>query len=158
MTFFGLNSPEIFILLVIFLLILGPKRIEKLLNSFPGFMKFLLTDEKNHKNVTEEKAPVVDEKEVKAPVIEEKEPVIEEKEVKVPVIEETEEKAPVDAEKELEGSKNKDKVTKTMNAKSINLDGDNKVNRKRSVKTKEKTPKSNEKTQTKKVKDPDNIK
>ena len=141
MTFFGLNSPEIFILLVIFLLILGPKRIEKLLNSFPGFIKFLLTDEKNHKNVTEEKAPVIEETEEKAPVIEE-----------------TEVKAPVDAEKELEGSKNKDKVTKTMNAKSINLDGENKVNRKRSVKTKEKTPKSNKKTQTKKDKDPDNIK
>ncbi len=150
MTIFGLNSPEIFILLVIFLLILGPKRIEKLLNSFPSFIKFLLSEEKNYKNVTEEK-------EVKAPVIEEKE----EKEVKAPVIEETEEKevkAPVDAKKELEGSKNKDKVNKTMNAKSINLDGENKVKRKRSVKTKEKTPKSNKKTQTKKDKDPDNIK
>ena len=141
MTIFGLNSPEIFILLVIFLLILGPKRIEKLLNSFPSFIKFLLSEEKNYKNVTEEKAPVDAEKEEIAPVIEEKE-----------------EKAPVDAEKELEGSKNKDKVTKTMNAKSINLDGENKVKRKRSVKTKEKTPKSNKKTQTKKVKDPDNIK
>ena len=140
MTIFGLNSPEIFILLVIFLLILGPKRIEKLLNSFPSFIKFLLSEEKNYKNVTEEK-------ELKAPVIEEKE----EKEEK-------ELKAPVDAKKELEGSKNKDKVNKTMNAKSINLDGENKVKRKRSVKTKEKTPKSNKKTQTKKDKDPDNIK
>ena len=35
---------------------------------------------------------------------------------------------------------------------------ENKVKRKRSVKTKEKTPKSNKKTQTKKVKDPDTIK
>jgi len=184
MTIFGLNSPEIFIILVIFLLILGPKRIEKLLNSFPGFIKFLLNDEKNYKNVIEEKeleapvieekeakAPVIEEKEVKAPVIEEKEleapvieekeakaPVIEEKEVKAPVIEEKEAKAPVIEEKELEDSKNKDKVTKTMNAKSINLDGENKVNSNRSVKTKEKTPKSNKKTQAKKDKDSENIK
>ena len=45
-----------------------------------------------------------------------------------------------------------------MNAKSINLDGENKVNRKISVKTKEKTTKSNKKTQIKKDKDLDNIK
>ena len=107
MTIFGLNSPEIFILLVIFLLILGPKRIEKLLNSFPGFIKFLLSEEKNYKNFTEEKevkAPVIEEEEVKAQVIEEKEvkaPVIEEKEVKAPVIEGKEVKAPVIEGKEV---------------------------------------------------------
>ena len=66
MTIFGLNSPEIFILLVIFFSILGPKRIEKLLNNFPGFIKFLLNDEKNYKLI-------VDKKEVEAPVLEEKE-------------------------------------------------------------------------------------
>ena len=140
MTFFGLNSPEIFILLVIFLLILGPKRIEKLLNSFPGFIKFLLNEEKNYKVIREEK-------EVEAPVLEEKE-------VETPVLEEKEVEAPVLEEKELEGSKNEE-ATKSMKAIPIKLAGEKKVNRKRAVKTKEKTPKQNKKIQTKKDKDSD---
>ena len=51
-----------------------------------------------------------------------------------------------------------------MKAISTNLEGEKKVNRKISVKTKEKTPKKdktqkpNEKTQTRKNKDSDNIK
>ncbi len=108
MTIFGLNSPEIFVLLIILLFILGPKRIEKLLNSFPGFIKFLLNDEKNYKVIREEKeveAPVLEEKEVEAPVLEEKEveaPVLEEKEVEAPVLEEKEVEAPVLEEKEVE--------------------------------------------------------
>ena len=56
MTIFGLNSPEIFVLLIILLFILGPKRIEKLLTSFPGFIKFLLNDEINYKVIREETA------------------------------------------------------------------------------------------------------
>ena len=140
MTIFGLNSPEIFVILIILLFILGPKRIEKLLTSFPGFIKFLLNDEKNYEVTREEK--------------EEEAPVLEEKEAEAPVLE----------EKEVEISKNSDKSTKTMKGTPINLEGEKKVKRKRSVKTKEKTtkkektPKPNKKTQINKEKDPDNIK
>ncbi len=43
----GLNSPEIFIILVVFLSILGPKRIEKGFLLFKKILKFLLSqDEK----------------------------------------------------------------------------------------------------------------
>ena len=131
MTIFGLNSPAIFIILLVFLFILGPKRIEKLLNNFPGFIKFLLNDKKNYKAISEEK-------EVEAPVLEEKE-------VEAPVLE----------EKEVEGSKNEEDATKSMKAIPIKLEGEKKVNRKRSVKPKEKTPKQNKKIQTKKDKDSD---
>ena len=44
MTVFGLNSPEIFVLLVIALIILGTKRIEKGLNLFLRLLKFLLSN------------------------------------------------------------------------------------------------------------------
>ena len=43
MTIFGLNSPEIFIILVIILFILGPKRWEKGLTLFSKLLKFLLS-------------------------------------------------------------------------------------------------------------------
>ena len=45
MKLLGLNSPEIFIILVILLSILGTKRIEKGLLLFKKFLKFLLTKE-----------------------------------------------------------------------------------------------------------------
>ena len=47
MKLLGLNSPEIFIILVILLLILGPKRIENGFLLFKKFLKFLLTKEGN---------------------------------------------------------------------------------------------------------------
>ena len=43
MKLLGLNSPEIFIILVIFLSILGPKRIEKGFLLFKKLLKFLLS-------------------------------------------------------------------------------------------------------------------
>ena len=43
MKLLGLNSPEIFIILVILLSILGPKRIEKGFLSFKKLLKFLLS-------------------------------------------------------------------------------------------------------------------
>ena len=43
MKLLGLNSPEIFILLVILLSILGPKRIEKAFLLFKKLLKFLLS-------------------------------------------------------------------------------------------------------------------
>ena len=47
MKLLGLNSPEIFIIVVILLSILGPKRIEKGLLLFKKLLKFLLTNEEN---------------------------------------------------------------------------------------------------------------
>ena len=47
MKLLGLNSPEIFIILVILLSILGPKRIEKGFLLFEKLLKFLLSKEEN---------------------------------------------------------------------------------------------------------------
>ena len=47
MKLLGLNSPEIFIILVILLSILGPKRIEKGFSLFKKLLKFLLSKDEN---------------------------------------------------------------------------------------------------------------
>ena len=47
MKLLGLNSPEIFIILVVLLSILGPKRIEKGFLLFKKLLKFLLSKEEN---------------------------------------------------------------------------------------------------------------
>ena len=47
MKLLGLNSPEIFIILVILLSILGPKRIEKGFLLFKKLLKFLLSGDEN---------------------------------------------------------------------------------------------------------------
>ena len=47
MKLLGLNSPEIFIILVVLLSILGTKRIEKGFILFKKLLKFLLTKEEN---------------------------------------------------------------------------------------------------------------
>ncbi len=47
MKLLGLNSPEIFIIIVVLLSILGTKRIEKGFLLFKKLLKFLLTTEKN---------------------------------------------------------------------------------------------------------------
>ena len=47
MKLLGLNSPEIFIILVVLLSILGTKRIEKGFFLFKKLLKFLLTKEEN---------------------------------------------------------------------------------------------------------------
>ena len=59
MKLLGLNSPEIFIILVILLSILGPKRIEKGFFSFKKLLKFLLSKDEdqslaNSKVISEE--------------------------------------------------------------------------------------------------------
>ena len=141
MTIFGLNSPEIFILLLIFLFILGPKRIEKIINTFPRFIKFLLNDEKNYKVILEEK--------------ESESPVIEEKELESPVIE----------EKELASSNSGSTGKKEIKVVPVNPEEEKKVKRKKpvrsiknSVKTKGKTLKPNKEKQTSKEKSSDNTK
>ena len=45
MTIFGLNSPEIFVLIVITLAILGTKRIERGLDLLSRLLKFLLNNQ-----------------------------------------------------------------------------------------------------------------
>ena len=47
MKLLGLNSPEIFIILVILISILGPKRVEKGFLLFKKLLKFLLSKEDN---------------------------------------------------------------------------------------------------------------
>ena len=47
MKLLGLNSPEIFILLVILISILGTKRLEKSFILFKKLLKFLLSSEEN---------------------------------------------------------------------------------------------------------------
>ena len=45
MKLLGLNSPEIFIILIVLLSILGPQRIEKGFLLFKKLLKFLLSEE-----------------------------------------------------------------------------------------------------------------
>ena len=71
MKLLGLNSPEIFIILVILLSILGPKRIEKGFLLFKKLLKFLLSKDEdqslaNSKVKTEEP----EESEVKEEIVE----------------------------------------------------------------------------------------
>ena len=63
MKLLGLNSPEIFIILVILLSILGPKRIEKGFLLFKKLLKFLLSKEETIK--AEVKSDEPEESEVK---------------------------------------------------------------------------------------------
>ena len=71
MKLLGLNSPEIFIILVILLSILGPKRIEKGFLLFKKLLKFLLSNEENQTlENSEVKSEEPEESEVKEETIE----------------------------------------------------------------------------------------
>ena len=71
MKLLGLNSPEIFIILVILLSILGPKRIEKGFLLFKKLLKFLLSkDEDQSLANSEVKGEEAEESEVKEETIE----------------------------------------------------------------------------------------
>ena len=66
MKLLGLNSPEIFIILVILLSILGPKRIEKGFLLFKKLLKFLLSkDEDQSSAISKVKSKEPEEIEVK---------------------------------------------------------------------------------------------
>ena len=70
MKLLGLNSPEIFIILVILLSILGTKRIEKGFLLFKKLLKFLLSKEGNLKlEVSKVKSEEPEESEVKEEII-----------------------------------------------------------------------------------------
>ena len=71
MKLLGLNSPEIFIILVILLSILGPKRIEKGLLLFKKLLQFLLSkDEDQNLTNSELKSEKPEESEVKEEIVE----------------------------------------------------------------------------------------
>jgi len=71
MKLLGLNSPEIFIILVILLSILGPKRIEKGFLLFKKLLKFLLSKDE-HQSLANSKveSEEIEESEVKEEAIE----------------------------------------------------------------------------------------
>jgi len=90
MKLLGLNSPEIFIILVILLSILGPKRIEKGFLLFKKLLKFLLsTDEDQRLANSKVKSEEAEESEVKEEIVdsEVKEEEAEESEVKEEIVE-----------------------------------------------------------------------
>ena len=71
MKLLGLNSPEIFIILVILLSILGPKRIEKGFLLFKKLLKFLLSkDEDQSLANSKVKSEEPEESEVKEETVE----------------------------------------------------------------------------------------
>ena len=71
MKLLGLNSPEIFIILVILLSILGPKRIEKGFLLFKKLLKFLLSKDEDQSSLNSKvKSEEPEESEVKAEIIE----------------------------------------------------------------------------------------
>ena len=71
MKLLGLNSPEIFIILVILLWILGPKRVEKGFFLFKKLLKFLLSKDKDQSSANlKEKSEEPEESEVKEETLE----------------------------------------------------------------------------------------
>ena len=71
MKLLGLNSPEIFIILVILLSILGPKRIEKGIFLFKKLFKFLLSkDDDQSLSNSKVKSDEPEESEVKEEIVE----------------------------------------------------------------------------------------
>ena len=71
MKLLGLNSPEIFIILVILLSILGPKRIEKGFLLFKKLLKFLLSKDEDQSLVNSKvKSEEPKEREVKEEIVE----------------------------------------------------------------------------------------
>ena len=71
MKLLGLNSPEIFIILLILLSILGPKRIEKGFLLFKKLLKFLLSKDEDQSLVNSKvKSEGTEESEVKEEIVE----------------------------------------------------------------------------------------
>ncbi len=71
MKLLGLNSPEIFIISVILLSILGPKRIEKGFLLFKKLLKFLLSKDEDQRLANSElKSEEPEKSEVKEEIVE----------------------------------------------------------------------------------------
>ena len=90
MKLLGLNSPEIFIILIILLSILGPKRVEKGFLLFKKLLKFLLSKDEDQSSANSKVKPEEpEESEVKEETIESEvnAEVLEESEIKEESIE-----------------------------------------------------------------------
>ncbi len=90
MKLLSLNSPEIFIIFVILLSILGPKRIEKGFSLFKKLLKFLLSKDEDQSSVNSKVKPEeAEESEIKVEIVESvvKSEKSEESEVKAETIE-----------------------------------------------------------------------
>ena len=81
MKLLGLNSPEIFIILLILLSILGPKRVEKGLLLFKKLLKFLFSKDEDQSSANSEVKP--EESEVKEEIVEAEVKSIKPKKIKV---------------------------------------------------------------------------
>ncbi len=136
MKLLGLNSPEIFIILVILLSILGPKRIEKGFLLFKKLLKFLLSkDEDKSLANSKVKSEEPEESEVKEEIVEaevqSEEP--EESEVKEKIVEaEVKSEEPEESEvkeeiveAEVKSIKPKKRTVKEE-IKNVEVDSDNK--------------------------------
>ncbi len=136
MKLLGLNSPEIFIILVIFLSILGPKRIEKGFLLFKKLLKFLLSkDEDQSLANSKVKSEEPEESEVKEEIVEAevKSEKPEESEVKEEIVEaEVKSEEPEESEvkeeiveAEVKSIKPKKRTVKEE-IKEVEVDSDNK--------------------------------
>ena len=96
MNFLGLNSPAIFVISVIVLIILGPKRIEKGWLLFQRLLKFLLS---NKEEISNENLNSVSQLDLEPEVIEIKEELVEVKSEEPEVIEVKEKLVEVKSEK-----------------------------------------------------------
>ena len=112
MTIFGLNSPELFVLLVITLVILGTKRIEKGLDLFSKLLKFLLSNQNSFDKKDKKKEPT---KEIES----------KEKEDEITKIEETINAKEKEITKEKETQKKENKSEKILKIANV----DNKENK-----------------------------
>ncbi len=83
MNFLDLNSPAIFVISVIILVILGPKRVEKGWLLFQRLLKFLLS---NKEDISKDKLNLGSQLNLKQEVIAAKEEVVEAKSEKTEVI------------------------------------------------------------------------
>ena len=127
MTIFGLNSPEIFVVLLIILIILGTKRIELGLKLFSRLLIFLLNNQSNINKTDQKKELIKEIEETKAKGEEseknEKKTTTKEKEL-IKEIEETQAKGE-ESEKKLKivNVENKEKKsTTTKDPKGIKKD------------------------------------
>ena len=117
MKLLGLNSPEIFIILVILLSILGPKRVEKGFLLFKKLLKFLLSKDEDQSSANSKvKSEEPEESEVKEEIIE--------SEVNAELLEESEVKAET-IEPEVKSIKPKKRTVKDEII-DVEVDSDNK--------------------------------
>ncbi len=108
MKLLGLNSPEIFIILVILLSILGPKRVEKGFLLFKKLLKFLLSKDEDQ---TSANSKVIPEEPKESEVKEEKiEPEVKSEEPKESEVKEEKIEPEVKSEEPEESEVKKEKI------------------------------------------------